>query len=199
MAEDLTGPFLPAAKKRSDKTTPVVSDSSPFSTVAHLHLDAVSLSREPKPDVPEGESWVEKQARLRREVEVGVPPLLDEDSTEWEEAAQEAHEAVTPLGASDAKQPRPEAAADAKAASDPLGPQARRTGGGWLYVSEMLAPRAARQGEIEDEVRACFDELEGSSPCLATACAQSQADPCRTSAVQLSSPKTTPPYSISPI
>lgn len=145
-----------------DKTTTVVSDSSPFSTVAHLHLDTVSLSPDPKPDVPEHESFVELQARIQSTVDVGVPPLSDDEAQEWEEAARLAHdrwseadEALNSPGlASTSREP-----AVAESRYDPI-PRARRTEDGWLYLSEIVAPPATRNAEIEQEVQACFQELE---------------------------------------
>lgn len=132
-----------------------MSDSSPFSTVAHLHLDSVSLSPDPKPNVPERESFVELQARIRSTVDVGVPPVLDDVAQEWEEAARTAYEAVEEVSTS--------ASTSASANERTVEPvaQASRSKDGWLYVSELVAPVEARRGEIEEEVRACFEALEG--------------------------------------
>ncbi|KAG0666386.1 hypothetical protein C6P46_004956 [Rhodotorula mucilaginosa] len=144
-----------------DKTTTVVSDSSPFSTVAHLHLDTVSLSPDPKPDVPEHESFVELRARVQSTVDVGVPPLLDDEAREWEEAARMAHdrccEADDALESSASASTSREPAAETRYDSVP---RARRTEDGWLYLSEIVAPPTGRNAEIEQEVQACFQELE---------------------------------------
>lgn len=147
----------------------MVSDSSPFSTVAHLHLDTVSLSPDPKPDVPEHESFVELQARVQSTVDVGVPPLLDDVAQEWEEAARIAHDRCcedddaleSPRLASTSREP----AAAAEPRYDPI-PRARRTEDGWLYLGEIVALPAMRNAEIEQEVQACFQELEGAHLCL---------------------------------
>lgn len=140
-----------------DQTTTVVSDSSPFSTVAHLHLDSVSLSPDPKPDVPAQESFVELQARIRSTIDVGVPPVLDEAAQEWEEAARRAYEVVEADSAL-ASSSTPVAEQEAEPTA-----RARRANDGWLYVSEIVAPVEARRCEIEEEVRACFEALEGES------------------------------------
>ncbi|POY72917.1 hypothetical protein BMF94_4078 [Rhodotorula taiwanensis] len=137
-----------------DQTTTVVSDSSPFSTVAHLHLDSVSLSPDPKPDVPAQESFVELQARIRSTIDVGVPPVLDEAAQEWEEAARRAYEVVEADSAL-ASSSTPVAEQEAEPTA-----RARRANDGWLYVSEIVAPVEARRCEIEEEVRACFEALE---------------------------------------
>ncbi|GAA5862743.1 hypothetical protein JCM3774_001903 [Rhodotorula dairenensis] len=140
-----------------DKTTTVVSDSSPFSTVAHLHLDTVSLSPDSKPDVPEHESWVELQARIRSTVDVGVPPLLDDNAREWEAAARSAYDSCEVDDLSDHAGSTYREREDAVYSPEP---QAVRTLLGWLYVSEVVAPLGARAGEIEQEVHACFELLE---------------------------------------
>ncbi|GAA5989821.1 hypothetical protein JCM10908_002334 [Rhodotorula pacifica] len=142
-----------------DKTTTVVSDSSPFSTVAHLHLDSVSLSSDPKPDVPEHESWIELQARIQSTVDVGVPPLLDQESQEWEKAARKAYDTCV---VDDSVAPSASSATshDPAPKSYVMASQARSAPGGWLYVSEVVAPPAARHAEIEQEVQACFEQLE---------------------------------------
>lgn len=138
----------------------MVSDSSPFSTVAHLHLDTVSLSSDPKPDVPEQESWVELQARVQSTVDVGVPPLLDNDAEQWEEAARLAHDDCEIDDSLNQAEPS-STSRELSDAISTLGPQTGRTLSGWLYVTEVLAPRDAREGEIEQEVQACFEQLEG--------------------------------------
>uniref|UniRef100_A0A0K3CPB8 Diphthine--ammonia ligase n=1 Tax=Rhodotorula toruloides TaxID=5286 RepID=A0A0K3CPB8_RHOTO len=50
-----------------DKYTLHVSDPSPFSTVAHLHLDSLSLGP-PKPDVPVQDTFDELRERVKREL-----------------------------------------------------------------------------------------------------------------------------------
>lgn len=94
---------------------------------------------------------------------MGVPPLSDDEAQEWEEAARLAHdrwseadEALNSPGlASTSREP-----AVAESRYDPI-PRARRTEDGWLYLSEIVAPPATRNAEIEQEVQACFQELEG--------------------------------------
>lgn len=106
---------------------------------------------------------------MRSTVDVGVPPLLDDDAQEWEEAARTAHDRWregdddaldSPGLASTSREP----AAD-EPRYDPI-TRARRTEDGWLYLGEIVAPPAMRNAEIEPEVQACFQELEGAHPCL---------------------------------
>lgn len=98
---------------------------------------------------------------------MGVPPLLDDNAQEWEEAARIAHdrccEADDALESSASASTSREPAAEIR--YDPV-PRARRTEDGWLYLSEIVAPPTARNAEIEQEVQACFQELEGAGHCL---------------------------------
>jgi hypothetical protein len=98
---------------------------------------------------------------------VGVPPLLDDEAREWEEAARMAHdrccEADDALESSASASTSREPAAETRYDSVP---RARRTEDGWLYLSEIVAPPTGRNAEIEQEVQACFQELEGADHCF---------------------------------
>ncbi|BGP35264.1 hypothetical protein JCM10296v2_007099 [Rhodotorula toruloides] len=141
-----------------DKNTLHISDPSPFSTVAHLHLDSLSLGP-PKPDVPAHETFDELRERVKREVKLGVPDVWEEGSLRWKEEGRKAYEAVATAEASE------EAAADGDVRDEEEeqgGPTAKLTEDGWLYFGEVLATRDKRGEEIaiEAEVRRCFEALQ---------------------------------------
>ncbi|GAA6041927.1 hypothetical protein JCM8097_000227 [Rhodosporidiobolus ruineniae] len=141
-----------------DETTTVVSDPNPFSTVAHLHLDRVSLGP-PKPDVPEDETSEELQRRVRETVRVGVPAVLEERARGWKEAGEAVEEAFQAEEAVAEEQQRKEEE-QVMEEEQRAEPSVRKTDDGWVYFAEVVAEDAAFvEGEIEDEVRACFSRL----------------------------------------
>ncbi|KDE05916.1 hypothetical protein MVLG_03729 [Microbotryum lychnidis-dioicae p1A1 Lamole] len=75
------------------KTTTIISNSDPYSTIAHLHLDECIL--EPKPNHPQNETLEQLRARLRSLVT--VPPMLDRSSLKIYRAVREAYRNSTAL------------------------------------------------------------------------------------------------------
>ncbi|GAA6011492.1 hypothetical protein JCM10207_002637 [Rhodosporidiobolus poonsookiae] len=139
-----------------DKTTTVVSDPNPFSTVAHLHLDSVSLGP-PKPSVPAHETFAELQARVRDEVGLEAPMVLEERAGEWCEAGREVERRVGGGAGQSEGEQREEVE---KSDEERPRPSVRSTPDGWTYFAEVVAPEDQTGGEIEDEVRGCFAALE---------------------------------------
>ncbi|KAJ8292022.1 Diphthine--ammonia ligase [Rhodotorula toruloides] len=142
-----------------DKYTLHVSDPSPFSTVAHLHLDSLSLGP-PKPDVPAQETFEELRERVKREVKLGVPGIWEEASFRWKAEGRKAYEAVKAQ-----EEASDEAAADGGVRDEEGGkgvPSSNLTEDGWLYFGEVLAAQDKRGEEIsiEEEVRSCFAALQ---------------------------------------
>ncbi|GAA5858607.1 hypothetical protein JCM8547_001388 [Rhodosporidiobolus lusitaniae] len=136
-----------------DKTTTIVSDPNPFSTIAHLHLDQVSLGR-PKEDVPQEETWEELRERVRRTVKIGVPRVMEEGAEEWMRAGEEFEREAA---VSEEKEEGEEAIKEDEEAPQP---SARMTADGWVHFSEVVAEEEGIfTGEIEEEVRACFSRL----------------------------------------
>ena len=133
----------------STKTTTVVSNPDPFSTVAHLHLDTCTLVS--KPSYPLNETWAEKQERVR--ALVGMPPLLAEDASEIRQAYE-----------LDAPEVELKEAVVAPAAVEvATGPTISRLGD-WIAFAEVTAFKAGSKAAVlslEDEVKACFANLRG--------------------------------------
>ncbi|GAA5907652.1 hypothetical protein JCM6882_008939 [Rhodosporidiobolus microsporus] len=147
-----------------EKTTTLISDPNPFSTIAHLHLDAVSLGP-PKPDVPAHEAFNELQARVRRifEERGGVPEVVEERAEGWKEEGERAEKAAAEREAARAERGGEDESVAAKEEEEEEIPRAsaRVTDDGWVYFGEIVAAEGrGEDGEIEDEVRACFAQLE---------------------------------------
>ncbi|BGP27571.1 hypothetical protein JCM10295v2_006543 [Rhodotorula toruloides] len=141
-----------------DKYTLHVSDPSPFSTVAHLHLDSLSLGP-PKPGIPTHETSDQLRERVKREVKLSVPDVWDEESLRWREEGRRAYQAAK-AEETGAEESNGDVGVDEEG---PAGPGAKMTEDGWLYFGEVLATPQKR-GEnvsIEEEVRSCFEALQG--------------------------------------
>lgn len=130
-----------------------MSNSDPFSTVAHLHLDECSLA--PKPGHPANETFAEMRERVR--ALVGVPPLLSDEAEEARAAIEgEYGRGRRPLGLAPVVHPDVRQAAWVQ-------PAAKRTGD-WLSFAEVTAfgGENPREGlTLDEEVKACFKNLEG--------------------------------------
>ncbi|BGP19946.1 hypothetical protein JCM10213v2_008077 [Rhodosporidiobolus nylandii] len=137
-----------------DKTTTIISDPNPFATIAHLHLDAVSLGpRKPFSEVPENETFEELQTRVRKVMEGAMPHVMEERAAGWMMEGEKAEEQAGEEDVEDAR--------ELDRTEEPPRPEARTTADGWIYFSEVVAgEEQAFEGEIEDEVRACFGALE---------------------------------------
>lgn len=137
------------------KTTTVISNDDPYSTIAHLHLDECTLAD--KPDYPHNETWEEK--RLRIKALVGVPLLFDE-------LADEVQEDIKRVYGTDSLPSELQALINLRL-SRPLVQRSdasitRR--GDWLALSEVTAYKAGVEDEaltLEEEVTRCFSNLEG--------------------------------------
>lgn len=141
----------------STKTTTVVSDPSPWSTVAHLHLDSLAL--EPKADFPLNETFEELRSRIVALGLVGVPELFDSEGLE---ALDVAGEALHMANHEELSAKLEDVRLEDQAASTEVGMSrtTSRMTGDWLHVGEITA-RTNASASLEDEVRACFAELEG--------------------------------------
>ncbi|GAA5973590.1 hypothetical protein JCM11641_007139 [Rhodosporidiobolus odoratus] len=138
-----------------DKVTTIVTDPNPFSTIAHLHLDSVSLGP-PKPDVPAHETFGELRARILEKVKVGQPSPLEERVEGWKEAGEEEERKEVC-----AEKEEEELQGKGDGSEEGTEESACVTQDGWVYFGEVMAADAsAGEGEIEDEVRACFARLE---------------------------------------
>ncbi|GAA5904426.1 hypothetical protein JCM8208_004191 [Rhodotorula glutinis] len=169
-----------------DATTLVTSVPDPNATVAHWHLDALSLSPL-KPAYAGAEHGVARWERARElcRASVRVPRVEAGETREWERRGRRAYaragkgrerervragEVEGEGGAELQDAGRRRAAAGPSAGAGPSASEGERTAGassacttrdGWLYVSEVVAP-ASRRGAavvIEDEVRGCFEAL----------------------------------------
>ncbi|KAL8291440.1 hypothetical protein RQP46_002418 [Phenoliferia psychrophenolica] len=142
----------PIFQKRLEltKTTTVVSNPDPLSTIAHLHLDACTLI--PKPSYPLNETWPEKQERIRSLL--GIPSLLDEDNEV--DAIRAAYELESlPV----------ELRQTAVVSTDLEVPSSARISrlGDWIAFAEVTAFGAGSKASVlslEDEVKGCFANLE---------------------------------------
>lgn len=72
------------------KTTQVITNSDPYSTIAHLHLDECTLAD--KPDYPINETFQELQTRIRKLV--AIPPILDEKAETVREGVNSVYDSV---------------------------------------------------------------------------------------------------------
>ncbi|GAA5889506.1 hypothetical protein JCM5296_005970 [Sporobolomyces johnsonii] len=139
------------------KTTTVISNPDPYSTVAHLHLDQCELV--PKPEYPQDETWEELQERIKGIVR--TPGLLDERSEGMREVVGRAYGEGRVEGG-DEREGGEERVRDGE---DELEPTASVCDG-WLSFGEVTAfsgsekKDAASELSIEDEVRAGFANLE---------------------------------------
>ncbi|ORY86027.1 hypothetical protein BCR35DRAFT_302670 [Leucosporidium creatinivorum] len=134
-----------------DKTTTVLTDPSPFSTIAHLHLDTCSLGA-----LKSEEEETFEQTRERLRGIVTVPPVLDGRSLKVLTAARISGEGEGLKGLSLAEEEkREEVVYEGQQSTS-------RREGEWLYFGEVMAPTPSEEEEmsIEDEVRGCFAELE---------------------------------------
>ena len=130
----------------STKTSTVVSNPDPLSTVAHLHLDTCTLISKPSSI---NETWLGKQERIR--ALLGVPPLLDEDVSEIR-AAYELDALPVELR---------QVAATSVEAEGTCGPKVSRLGD-WIAFAEVTALSAGSTLgalSLEDEVKGCFANL----------------------------------------
>ncbi|GAA5935526.1 hypothetical protein JCM1841_003703 [Sporobolomyces salmonicolor] len=136
------------------KTTTVISNPDPYSTVAHLHLDQCELV--PKPEYPQGETWEELQERIKGIVK--TPGLLDERGEEMRESVGRAYGEGRAGGGSEREEGE-----ERERDREELEPTASVCDG-WLSFGEVTAfsgpeKDAASELSIEDEVRACFANL----------------------------------------
>ncbi|GAA5839049.1 hypothetical protein JCM11251_007862 [Rhodosporidiobolus azoricus] len=144
-----------------DKTTTLISDPNPFSTVAHLHLDSVSLGPL-KPDVPQEETFEEMRERIKAifEERGGVPEVVEERTSEWREEGEEVERRVAERESEEEARKSEEDAQVNEEEAECSAPQARTTDDGWVYFGEVGADEAETAGAIEDEVKGCFAKLE---------------------------------------
>lgn len=137
-----------------EKTTTVVSDPSPWSTVAHLHLDELSLAE--KPDDPAlGETFEQTRAKLLEMGLVRMPNLFDRNGDRALRLATKAYRSDD----QDVRVPQGRYGSSSSTESSSVSFSTTTSlDGGWLHIGEAMA----RQDdlEIEEEVRACFAELE---------------------------------------
>ncbi|GAA5846650.1 hypothetical protein JCM9279_003396 [Rhodotorula babjevae] len=172
-----------------DATTLVTSVPDPNATVAHWHLNALSLS----PLKPAYAGAEHGPARWARAMElcgasVRVPRVEAPQTREWERSARRAwvragrgrrerEQVRESEGEAESERRREEGRRRAAAGGGPCagadegegeaagqrapGPSTCATRDGWLYVSEVVAPerRRGEAVEIEDEVRGCFEAL----------------------------------------
>lgn len=128
----------------------VISNADPYSTVAHLRLDKCSLLD--KPDCPLDESWEDLRDRICDLV--AVPPLLDAESKDVLEVVSDRY--------------RPSTTDSPSLESLSLGmdtpttlPPSVCSQDGWIAFGEVSSGKGTES--LEEEVRACFTELEGQS------------------------------------
>ncbi|KAM0786054.1 hypothetical protein ACM66B_006865 [Microbotryomycetes sp. NB124-2] len=145
----------PLFKKRVvfDKVTTVVSDSNPFATVAHWHIDSCHL--EDKPGHPPHETFEETRQRLSKLVQ--TPKLLDKAGTAIYKAASGPIELTNHLPSE--LQDIVESFADRLVSIDEQASSAQCfRAREWVTVSEVTA--AGPCDSIEDEFKSCFKTLK---------------------------------------
>ncbi|KAK4048547.1 hypothetical protein OIV83_004715 [Microbotryomycetes sp. JL201] len=134
-----------------DKVTTVVSDSNPFATVAHWHIDECHL--EDKTEHPLDETFDETRQRLISIVQ--TPALLDDTGLAISKAASKLVKNFDSLPA-ELRDIVESFAGQVISSSEIASPQSYRKGN-WLSVSEVTADRNC--ASIEDEVDSCFQLL----------------------------------------
>ncbi|SCZ94782.1 BZ3500_MvSof-1268-A1-R1_Chr12-1g03654 [Microbotryum saponariae] len=140
------------------KTTTIISNSDPYSTVAHLHLDECIL--EPKPNHPQNETFEQLQARLRSLV--SVPAMLDRSSLKIYRAVREAYRNSITLE-SVSLDPRAFTSdrAEILISPSPSSPTIT-TIGPWLHFSNLSLSSPTPSSSklpIESEVKQLFESL----------------------------------------
>lgn len=141
--------------RRREKVTTVISDPSPWSTVAHLHLDELSLADKQDGRPADVETFEETRARLLALDLVVVPDLFDRRGKRAMRTASDAYENVNEKALEQTSHPT--GVSNTLAGLNNSAAVTNRIGE-WLHISEAMARQDGL--EVEDEVRACFTELE---------------------------------------
>ncbi|SCV72945.1 BQ2448_6870 [Microbotryum intermedium] len=140
------------------KTTTIISNSDPYSTVAHLHLDECIL--EPKPDHPQNETFEQLQARLRELVT--IPPMLDRSSMKIYQTVRDSYRVSIPLESLslEPRATKSECRPPNLIGTSPSQPICT-TQGPWLHFSEIALPStiSCSNLSIEFEMTHLFETL----------------------------------------
>lgn len=138
---------LRTQRQHRDKSTKLISNADPSSTVAHLHLDTLSLA--PKEGFQVGEDWNTKRARIEALIE--PPPTLDEVSEALREMIEEAQ--LSSVQEADE-------ALEVDEREEQEAPKASiQERDGWITFANVCSPEPDMT--LEEETRACFSTLSG--------------------------------------
>ncbi|KAK4053608.1 hypothetical protein OIO90_003847 [Microbotryomycetes sp. JL221] len=139
-----------------DKVSTIVSDSNPFATVAHLHIDECHLVD--KPNHPQNETFDEMRQRLKSLVQ--VPPTLDKAGKSWYEAIRNPQKILSnPIDEMEQSTSLMQKLQVSQQELDleVVKPTIHRQQS-WVSFGDILAQ--SQHDNIEDEVKQCFEKLE---------------------------------------